>query len=247
MAEGYQIQRRGVILVKGKGNMETYFVSSKCSENSLDAKIEEPSEEKPSDKSRSLAEMMFNMVQVRKKQTLVGSLSGPPSQQRAMRQARLNLSLRVGEEDSCIDRSMLTVQRSGFRLQRIKSEKPANRKSTNKRKYLSKIRLSDGFADFNSGNFRGTLLDFARSHPKSEEVNDSHTLSQQQALLCNEEATTSGLQDARSDTMNSKCVAMSNDVTDAEGERKADSRICRSVSPGSFRSSRRKNKQIDYL
>lgn len=275
-AQRYPVQRRGVIHVKGKGNMETYFVYGKslspqteCNGTWLASNVTTTATggmaADTSDKSTSniggslleknlsnasttavgsglgamaggvtmtgssivmgggagvpgttavtggagassscggssLAEVMFNMVQVRKKQTLAGSLSVPQatpsigSNKAQPKHGRLNFTLRSGTSSgtggialddelstesggvgdssnllmglSGLDRAHLSSGpfRSGFRLQRIKSEKPANRKSGHKRKYLSKIRLSDGFADFNSSNFRGTLLDFAARH-----------------------------------------------------------------------------------
>lgn len=100
MSEGYQVQRRGklkksyllkltlklilklflgIIQVKGKGSMETFFVYSKSDqlqENAQD--LSAPSAE-PINKSSSLAEVMFNITQVIKKQNLANSLSVPNS------------------------------------------------------------------------------------------------------------------------------------------------------------------------
>lgn len=61
--KGFQIERRGMVEVKGKGNMETYFVLGKRCERSSSF-VRHPSQ------NNSLAAVVYTMVQARRKQTI---------------------------------------------------------------------------------------------------------------------------------------------------------------------------------
>lgn len=60
---GFPVQRRGIVPVKGKGEMETYFVQRRRGDTSLSF-IRQPS------KNNSLAAVVYTMVQTRKKQSI---------------------------------------------------------------------------------------------------------------------------------------------------------------------------------
>ncbi|KAI1290360.1 Adenylate cyclase type 8 [Halotydeus destructor] len=69
--EGYRVERRGMITVKGKGEMETYFVNGRKMDRT-------PSfGRQSSNQENSLTAVVYGMVQVRKKQALGSSLSVP--------------------------------------------------------------------------------------------------------------------------------------------------------------------------
>lgn len=58
---GYQTQKRGVIEVKGKGNMETYFVLGRDN-------LEKENVSRHRSTCRSLAAVVYGVVQARRKQ-----------------------------------------------------------------------------------------------------------------------------------------------------------------------------------
>ncbi|KAL0271987.1 UNVERIFIED_CONTAM: hypothetical protein PYX00_005133 [Menopon gallinae] len=68
--KGFQIERRGIVEVKGKGNMETYFVLGKRCEKSSSF-VRHPSQ------NNSLAAVVYTMVQARRKQTIKRSTNAP--------------------------------------------------------------------------------------------------------------------------------------------------------------------------
>lgn len=179
-SEGFLVQRRGIIQVKGKGQMETFFVHSKSDQLQEEANGPDgaPTSADSMNKSSSLAEVMFNMVQVIKKQNLANSLSVPTSKTKSTR-----LSLSFNSKQSGLSNNLASIlplrgssghstrsaiigdynqmKSSSCKLHRIKSEKPS-RKFTSRRRYLSKARLSDGFTELNS-NGGHSLLEYARN------------------------------------------------------------------------------------
>lgn len=70
------MQYRGLVSVKGKGEMETYYVLGKKIERSKSFGRQSKTH------NNSLAAVITGMVQVRKKQTLGSSLSVPSARQR---------------------------------------------------------------------------------------------------------------------------------------------------------------------
>lgn len=161
--------------------METFFVHSKSDQLQEEANGQEgaPTSADSMNKSSSLAEVMFNMVQVIKKQNLANSLSVPTSKTKSTR-----LSLSFNSKQSGLSNNLASIlplrgssghstrsaiigdynqmKSSSCKLHRIKSEKPS-RKFTSRRRYLSKARLSDGFTELNTNGGHGSLLEYARS------------------------------------------------------------------------------------
>ena len=139
---------------------------------------EAPTSADSMNKSSSLAEVMYNMVQVIKKQNLANSLSVPTSKTKSTR-----LSLSFNSKQSGLSNNLASIlplrgssghstrsaiigdynqmKSSSCKLHRIKSEKPS-RKFTSRRRYISKARLSDGFTELNT-NGGHSLLEYARS------------------------------------------------------------------------------------
>jgi adenylate cyclase 8 len=74
--EGFRVKYRGVVSVKGKGEMETYFVIGKKIERSKSFGKSQYAQ------NNSLAAVLSAMVQVRKKHALGSSLSVPSSRPR---------------------------------------------------------------------------------------------------------------------------------------------------------------------
>jgi adenylate cyclase 8 len=74
--EGFRVKYRGVVSVKGKGEMETYFVIGKKIERSKSFGKSQYAQK------NSLAAVLSAMVQVRKKHALGSSLSVPSSRPR---------------------------------------------------------------------------------------------------------------------------------------------------------------------
>lgn len=105
--QGYRVEYRGLVPVKGKGEMETYYVLGKKIERSksVERRIRNP--------NSSLEAVITAMVQ-RKKQTLGSSLSVPSTRQR----------ISVGPSSLSFN---LKMPRSAQRLQRILSENPNSR------------------------------------------------------------------------------------------------------------------------
>lgn len=67
-SKGYQIQKRGLIDVKGKGAMETYFVLGKAS-------LQQEGTSKHRSTCRSLAAVVYGVVQARRKQRVDKSVT----------------------------------------------------------------------------------------------------------------------------------------------------------------------------
>lgn len=63
-ARGYQVEYRGLVPVKGKGEMETYFVMGRTS-GGIGGFTRQPSQH------ASLAAVVFGMVQARRRQNTV--------------------------------------------------------------------------------------------------------------------------------------------------------------------------------
>ncbi|XP_053206968.1 adenylate cyclase type 6-like isoform X2 [Panonychus citri] len=109
--EGYRVQYRGAIPVKGKGEMETFYVTGKKIERSK-------SFGKQNNVQNSLAEVMYGMVQVRKKQALGAALSVPGPR---IKSPGLSASL-----------TMKKSSRPGPKLKRMLSETPNTRRKRNR-------------------------------------------------------------------------------------------------------------------
>lgn len=105
---GYRVEYRGLVPVKGKGEMETYYVLGKKIERSksVERRIRNP--------NSSLEAVITAMVQQRKKQTLGSSLSVPSTRQR----------ISTGPSSLSFNFKM---PRSTQKLQRILSENPNSR------------------------------------------------------------------------------------------------------------------------
>lgn len=105
--QGYRVEYRGLVPVKGKGEMETYYVLGKKIERSksVERRIRNP--------NSSLEAVITAMVQ-RKKQTLGSSLSVPSTRQR----------ISTGPSSLSFN---LKMPRSAQKLQRILSENPNSR------------------------------------------------------------------------------------------------------------------------
>ena len=239
------MQRRGIIQVKGKGNMETYFIgakSDKLKEEELNGELPPTLTDPAINKSSSLAEVMFNMVQTIKKQNLANSLSVPSSSKSKLN--RLSLSFNSKQSTlsnlasvlplrgssahstrSAIIGDYNQMKSSSCKLHRIKSEKPS-RKFTSKRKYMSKARLSDGFTELNT-NGGHNLLEYARN---------------QAAVASTSADQTNG---------NNKAATNQYSSNDKLIEKKSSlkiSRQCRSVSPTiEEQIEDKRNSKIDYL
>lgn len=166
--------------------METFFVHSKSDQLQEEANgPDAPTSADSMNKSSSLAEVMFNMVQVIKKQNLANSLSVPTSKTKSTR-----LSLSFNSKQSGLSNNLASIlplrgssghstrsaiigdynqmKSSSCKLHRIKSEKPS-RKFTSRRRYLSKARLSDGFTELNT-NGGHNLLEYARNQALDGQV-----------------------------------------------------------------------------
>ncbi|RWS13387.1 adenylate cyclase type 8-like protein, partial [Dinothrombium tinctorium] len=105
--QGFRVKYRGLIPVKGKGEMETYYVLGKKIERSKSFGRQQNTE-------NSLAAVVYGMVQVRKKQSLGSSLSVPASQQ----------SSRPKMSGLSVSFKMKKSRRNGLKLQRMLSETP---------------------------------------------------------------------------------------------------------------------------
>jgi len=68
---GYQLEYRGLVPVKGKGEMETYFVRGRAT---APFRMYEPG---GSQNRKSLAAVVFGMVQARRRQTIRGKGNRP--------------------------------------------------------------------------------------------------------------------------------------------------------------------------
>ena len=104
--EGFRVQYRGVVPVKGKGEMETYYVVGKKIERSKSYGRSQYAQK------HSMTAVLSAMVNNRKKQTLGSSLSVPNARPRLKPVASLSFNFR-------------NKNRSSHRLNRMQSEMSA--------------------------------------------------------------------------------------------------------------------------
>lgn len=118
--EGYRVEYRGRIPVKGKGEMETYYVIEKKDDNNrlVNKQLSTP--------NTSLTEVIHGMVQVRRKQALSAALSVPGPRVKA-----------PGMSSSL---TMKKSRKSGPKLQRMFSERYNSKR---KQKRLQERRLTE--------------------------------------------------------------------------------------------------------
>lgn len=215
----------------------------------------------PMNKSSSLAEVMFNITQVIKKQNLAhsnlaNSLSVPNSNK--IKPNRLSLSFTSKQNSSALgnlanllplrnssahstrsaiigDYNQMKMKSSSCKLQRIKSEKPSRNRFTSKRKYNLNKRLSDGFTELNNAN---NLLDYARNELDDQFIASTSDNSNQ--ILLNEKQ------------LSTNQYSSNERMSEKKSSIKLSSRVCRSVSPtieehNEDKRINSKKDKIDYL
>lgn len=247
-------------IVKGKGNMETFFVHSKSDKLQTDAQLNgQDQASDPMNKSSSLAEVMYNMVQVIKKQNLAhsnlaNSLSVPNSNK--IKPNRLSLSFTSKQNSSGLNNAlplrgsahstrsaiigdynqMNQMKSSSCKLHRIKSEKPSRTRFTSRRKYNLNKRLSDGFTELNLSG-ANNLLDYARNSQLEEN---------------NQMMGTSESPRSANDKQSSSHYSSNERMNEKKSSLKLSARNCRSVSPtleeqNEDKRTNSKKDKIDYL
>ncbi|KAK6625225.1 hypothetical protein RUM43_005516 [Polyplax serrata] len=116
--KGFQVERRGVVDVKGKGHMETYFVLGKRFDTGS-IFVRQPSQ------NNSLAAVVYTMVQARRKQTIKRSSNPSPSVKINRAKSQQKKSTGFGSSEA------LRNQFSSMRLSN-REEQGAQRRNTTK-------------------------------------------------------------------------------------------------------------------
>lgn len=92
--EGYRLEYRGIVQVKGKGHMETYFVLGK----KMDRTASMNKSQQPAAKN-SMTDVISGLVEVRRKQALSSSLSVPSSSNKSIRKSPPPANVTINMDD----------------------------------------------------------------------------------------------------------------------------------------------------
>ncbi|XP_018899991.2 adenylate cyclase type 8 isoform X2 [Bemisia tabaci] len=128
-ARGYQVEPRGIVAVKGKGNMETYYVTGRDTQQGTCSR--QPSQH------ASLAAVVYGMVQARRRQNTVKRPQGNSSGL-VRTKSQHQSSGRSKESEVKLQRSSSRLMNfSSFRMTNRSSPNPLRRNTTKARNQLS--------------------------------------------------------------------------------------------------------------